>query len=130
MKILLQIAFVFALCSLCNAVSAILPFIMPGSVLSMIVLFGLLISGAVKVDHIKEKSDFMQQNMAFFFIPPAVSLMEYVSLLSEILVALFVISIVSTLLCFFATGWTVQAVIKLQDAVLQKRADRNRDEGL
>lgn len=123
MKILLQILLVFTLCMVCNAVSAVLPFIMPGSVLSMIVLFLLLVFHIVRVGQIREKAEFMQEVMAFFFIPPAVSLMNYFSLLEDILVPLFVISIVSVLLTFAATGWTVQAVMKLQDLIRRKQSD-------
>lgn len=120
MKILLQIAFIFTLCIICDAISAILPFIMPGSVLSMIVLFLLLVFRVIKVDHIREKAEFMRQIMAFFFIPPAVSLMNYFSILGDILVPLFVISIISTVITFAVTGWTVQFVIKIQDCLCRK----------
>lgn len=123
MKILLQIMLVFTLCMVCDAVSAVLPFIMPGSVLSMIVLFLLLVFHIVRVGQIRGKAEFMQEVMAFFFIPPAVSLMNYFSLLKDILVPLFVISIVSVLLTFVATGWTVQAVMKLQDLARRKQGD-------
>ena len=115
MKILLQIALIFSLCMVCDAISAILPFILPGSVLSMVVLFILLVCKILKVEQIKEKANFMQEVMAFFFIPPAVSLMEHLTLLGEIIVPLLVINIISTILCFAATGWTVQAVIRLQN---------------
>lgn len=130
MKILLQIALIFTICLVCNAVSAVLPFIMPGSVLSMIVLFLLLVFRIVKVDHIREKAEFMQQNMAFFFIPPAVSLMDYFPLLRDILVPLFVISIISVLLTFAATGWTVQAVMKLQDVIRRRRGKFDSEGGV
>ncbi len=122
MKILLQIALVFGLCMVCNAISAVLPFIMPGSVLAMIVLFVLLATKLLKVHHIREKADFMQQVMAFFFIPPSVGLMEHFSLLGEIIVPLFVINIISVFICFAVTGWTVQAVIKLQSYLRNKKS--------
>ncbi len=115
MKILLQIALIFALCLVCNAISSVLPFIMPGSVLAMIVLFFLLFFRILKVRHIREKADFMQQIMAFFFIPPGLALMEHLELLGSIIVPLFVINIISVVICFAVTGWTVQAVIKLQN---------------
>ncbi len=124
MKILLQIALVFALCLVCNAISSILPFIMPGSVLAMIVLFFLLFFRVLKVRHIREKADFMQQVMAFFFIPPGLALMEHLELLGEIIVPLVVINIVSAFICFAVTGWTVQAVIKLQNYVRGKKTSK------
>ncbi len=124
MKILLQIALVFTLCLVCNAISSVLPFIMPGSVLAMMVLFFLLLFGLLKVHHIREKADFMQQIMAFFFIPPGLALMEHLELLGEILVPLVIINIVSVFICFAVTGWTVQAVIKLQAHLRGKKASK------
>ena len=115
MKILLQIALIFSLCMICDAISAVLPFILPGSVLSMVVLFVLLACKVLSVEQIKEKANFMQEIMAFFFIPPAVSLVDYFALLGEIVLPLVVIIVVSTVLCFVATGWTVQAVIAIQN---------------
>ena len=124
MKILLQTALIFLLCMICDAISAILPFILPGSVLSMVVLFVLLATRVLTVEKIKENANFMQEIMAFFFIPPAVSLMEHFALLGEIIVPLLVVNIVSTILCFGATGWTVQAVIAIQNKVRAKRAQK------
>ncbi len=124
MKILLQLAFIFALCMVCNAVSAILPFIMPGSVLAMIVLFVLFITKVLTVEHVGESADFMQKVMAFFFIPPSVELMEHFSLLGDIIVPLLVINIVSVFICFAVTGWTVQFVIKLQNRFSAKRSGK------
>ena len=124
MKILLQTALIFFLCMICDAISAILPFILPGSVLSMVVLFVLLATRVLTVEKIKENANFMQEIMAFFFIPPAVSLMEHFALLGEIIVPLLVVNIVSTILCFGATGWTVQAVIAIQNKARAKRAQK------
>ena len=124
MKILLQTALIFLLCMICDAISAILPFILPGSVLSMVVLFVLLATRVLTVEKIKENANFMQEIMAFFFIPPAVSLMEHFALLGEIIVPLLVVNIVSTILCFGATGWTVQAVIAVQNKARAKRAQK------
>lgn len=42
----------------------------------MILLFILLCVHILKVDHIREKSDFLLENMAFFFIPAGVSIIN------------------------------------------------------
>ena len=54
MKILLQIGVVLLICLMSEAVSLLLPFPFPGSVLAMIVLFILLVTGILKVDHIRQ----------------------------------------------------------------------------
>ena len=77
MKIILQIGLVLGICLLGEGVSLLLPIPFPGSVLAMIFLFILLLSGLLRPEHIKEKSDFLLKNMAFFFIPAGVGIMEY-----------------------------------------------------
>lgn len=115
MKILLQIAFLFSLCLICDALAAILPFTMPGSVLAMILLFLFLSFRIIKFSSIKETAVFLQKNIAFFFIPSGVALIDYFSILAEVIFPVIIISITSVFLTFAATGWTVQFFIKLQE---------------
>ena len=89
-------------------------FPVPGSVLAMVVLFILLVTGILKVDHIRQKSDFMLKNMAFFFIPAGVGIMEYFDVLRECLLPFLVICVISTVLTFAVTAGTVALVMKLQ----------------
>ena len=74
-KLLVQIGIVFGICLVGEGISRVLPFAFPASVISMILLFLLLLSGALKVEHIHEKGDFLLRNMAFFFIPSGVGLL-------------------------------------------------------
>ena len=69
MSVLAQICVIFAVCLASEGIAAVLPFSFPASVIGMILLFLLLLSGLLKIDHIREKSDFLLANMAFFFIP-------------------------------------------------------------
>ena len=75
MKIILQIGLVLGICLLGEALSLVLPIPFPGSVIAMIFLFLLLLSGRLRPEHIREKSDFLLQNMAFFFIPAGVGIL-------------------------------------------------------
>ena len=68
-KLLVQIGIVFGICLVGEGIAAVLPFAFPASVLSMLLLFVLLLCGVLKVEHIREKGDFLLKNMAFFFIP-------------------------------------------------------------
>lgn len=124
MKILLQIGVVLLICLISEAVSLLLPFPFPGSVLAMIVLFILLVTGILKVDHIREKSDFMLKNMAFFFIPAGVGMIEYFDVLKECLLPFLVICVVSTVLTFAVTAGTVALVMKLQRIWKMRRKEK------
>ena len=114
MAILLQIGVVLLICLLSEIVSLLLPFPFPGSVIAMIILFILLAAGVIKVGHIRQKAEFMLKNMAFFFIPAGVGIMEYFDVLKSCIAPFIVICVVSTILTFAATAGTVALIMRLQ----------------
>ena len=114
-KIICQIAIIFTICWISQIVEAVLPFPFPASVSGMVLLLILLLVRALKVDHIREKSDFLLSNMAFFFIPAGVSIINYFDILADSLVPLLVICLVSTLLTFAVTAWAVRLTRYLMD---------------
>ena len=115
MKIICQIAIIFTICWISQIVEAILPFPFPASVIGMVLLLILLLVRALKVDHIREKSDFLLSNMAFFFIPAGVSIINYFDILASNLIPLLVICLVSTLLTFAVSAWAVRLTRYLMD---------------
>ena len=115
MKIICQIAIIFTICWISQIVEAILPFPFPASVIGMVLLLILLLVRALKLDHIREKSDFLLSNMAFFFIPAGVSIINYFDILASNLIPLLVICLVSTLLTFAVTVWAVRLTRYLMD---------------
>lgn len=127
MKTLLQIGVVFLICLIGELISLILPFPFPGSVIAMILLFLLLLFGALKVEHIRQKVDFMQQNMAFFFIPAGVGIIEYFDVLQSTWIPFLLICLITTVLTFAATALTVTLVMKLQRR-LEKKKEESADE--
>ncbi len=125
MKILLQIGIVFLICLVGEWISAVLPFAFPGSVIAMILLFLLLLCKVLKVEHIEQKASFVLNNMAFFFIPAGVGMMEYFDVLGAYLVPFLVICTVSTVLTFAVTAWTVTGVMRLQTWILSRKEKQN-----
>ena len=74
-----------------------------------------LLAGVLKIEHIQEKADFLMENMAFFFVPAGVSVMNYFDILKSTLVPFLIICIVSTIITFAATAYSVQFVMKLMN---------------
>lgn len=116
MKIIKQIGIIFTICWLSQIVEAVLPFDFPASVIGMILLFILLAFKILRVDHIREKSDFLLSNMAFFFIPAGVSIINYFDVLKNCIFQLLVICAVSTVVAFAATAYSMKLVLKLMNA--------------
>ncbi len=115
MNIIFQSAVFFAVCVLGEAVSAVLPFPFPGSVIAMVILFVLLMLRAVKAEKIGGVADFFLDNMAFFFIPPTVGIVNYFDVIRDVWWQFLLICIVTTFLTFVATAYTVKGVMRLMD---------------
>ena len=115
MKIIRQIGIIFTVCWLSQVIAEFLPFDFPASVIGMIFLFICLVTGLLKIEHIQEKSDFLLGNMAFFFVPAGVSIMNYFDILKSSAVQLLIICIVSTVITFAVTAYSVKLTMKLLD---------------
>lgn len=111
MQILMQLAMIFLICWIGEIIASWLPFTFPASVISLILVFLILLSGKLKVFHIKKYADFLLTNMAFFFIPSAVSILDHFTDLEGRLPVLLFICLVSIFTTFAITSYTVSAVI-------------------
>ena len=115
MKIIKQTGIIMAICWISLVIEHYLPFAFPASVIGMILLLICLLSGILKLEHIREKSDFLLSNMAFFFIPAGVSLINYLDILKDNLFPIIVICVVSTVLTFAATAFSIRLTIFLMN---------------
>ncbi|MBQ2614060.1 MAG: CidA/LrgA family protein [Clostridia bacterium] len=114
MKILKQLGGLFLLCIIGEILSALLPFPLPAGVLCMVLLFLGLSCHIIQIDVLRESADFMLKNMAFFFIPASVGIVEYYPLIKHTWLPLLIICILATFATFAATAYTVRLVIFLQ----------------
>ena len=124
MKLLIQFGIIFGVCWVGEGLSRLLP--LPGSVISMILLFLLLLTKFVKPAHIAEKSDFLLKNMAFFFIPAGVAIMESLGILWENLIPFLTVCFVTMVITFAATAYTVRLVIWLQNRLSARKEGKQR----
>lgn len=85
----------------------------PGNVIGMLLLFFGLYMGIIKLEMIDRISDFLLENLAFFFLPAAISLMTSFSLLEGKWTSILEISLISTIIILVVTGITVEIVKKL-----------------
>ena len=112
-KIIIQIAIIFSICWVSQIIEALLPIAFPASVIGMVLLLLLLLTRVLRVDHIREKSDFLLSNMAFFFIPAGVSIINYFDVLASNLLPLLAVCVISTILTFAVTAWAVSLTQRL-----------------
>ena len=112
MTIMVELAIIFGICLISQGISALLPVPFPASVISMLLLLVLLLSGAVKQKNISRASGFLVGNMAFFFIPPCVGLIDHAATLGNCLIPFLLIAIFTTPLIYFTTAWSIQLLMK------------------
>lgn len=123
MKIIRQIGIIFTVCWLSILVEKALPFSFPASVIGMILLFISLLTGILKIEHIQEKADFLLENMAFFFVPAGVSIINYFDVLKSAWLQLVIVCIISTVVTFAVTAWSVKLTVRLLSR-LRERSGR------
>ena len=124
MKIIRQIGIIFTVCWLSILVEKALPFSFPASVIGMLLLFICLLTGILKIEHIQEKADFLLENMAFFFVPAGVSIINYFDVLESTWIQLVIICVISTVVTFAVTAWSVKLTIRLLSRLRERRAEK------
>lgn len=112
-RIVLQLGLILAICFAGEKLSEILPIDIPSNICSMVLLLVFLASGVVRMDSIADAADFLLDHMAVFFIPAAVAIMGSFDVLAGNIVKLVAICLITTVLVFFVTSFTVSTVANL-----------------
>ena len=115
MNILLQLAIVFGVCLISEAISALLPFALPASIIGMLLLLLMLILKVVKKEQIRSVSDFLLGNLPFFFVPSVVGLINYLDIINANAVKIIIVVFVSMAIAFGATMWGVRITVRLME---------------
>jgi holin-like protein len=108
MRILLQIAVIFAICLVGEFLHNTVGVPLPGNIIGMILLFLLLCLKIIKPAQIKDVSDFFLKRIAFFFLPASIGIMAAGDEILKRWPLLLILCIVLTIVTMVATGWTVQ----------------------
>lgn len=95
--------------------SKILHLPLPGTILSLLLLFLMLQFKVLKLEKIENAGNFLLLNMTIFFMPPTVKIIDSYELLEKDLFKIIVIILVSTFLTMGITGKVVQLMIDLKE---------------
>lgn len=120
MKILKQLTILFTICFFSEIIVSFFPFSFPASVFAIIVLFLLLLFKIIKQYSIDEVCNFLQNNMALFFIPPAISILEEFHIFKNKIIYIIIISFISFIITFIVTAFTINFVIFIQKKLIKK----------
>lgn len=114
MRVLLQMAVIFGLWMLGEAVSRGLGIPVPGSIIGMVLLFVLLCTKVIKLEWIEQASGFLLDNMGILFVPIGVGLLTMTEILSGNIVALAVIIPAGAITVMVVSGLVVQWLSRRQ----------------
>ena len=84
----------------------------PGSIYGLVLMFLLLVSGAIDLEQVKETGEFLVEIMPLMFIPPAAGLLDSWGLLEEMLLPAAVLIPVSSCLVIFVSGRVTQFILR------------------
>lgn len=112
MSIMAQAAVVFGLCLISEGLVALIPAALPASVIALLLLGLLLFTKLLKPEHIQQLSSFLVANMAFFFLPSCVEMMEHAPAILRQLLPFLLVVLATTPVVYFVTAWTVQLLVR------------------
>lgn len=110
--IVIQLFFLWLINEIGYLIVDILEVPIPGNVLGLVILFGLLMSGVVSLKWVEEASSLLIRHLAFFFIPIAVGLMNFGPLFIQNGISLFIIIAGSAAIGIYVTSRVAESLAK------------------
>jgi len=110
---MLELGLILLVCLAGEWIAALLPFAFPASVISMVLLMVLLMTGVIKERMISTVSKFFVVNMGLFFVPALVGTLQYADLLKAQIVPFLAITFLTTPVVYLAAAWSVQLLMKV-----------------
>lgn len=93
----------------------------PGTIIGLALMLVALLSKKLKLGDVDDVGSFLTSNMAFFFIPAAVSVLEYVNILKTSFIKIIAIIVLSIIFSFTLVTLAVKATIILQEKLKKKK---------
>lgn len=120
--LLAQLCLVLGVYAAGCALASVLPITLPGNILGMVLLLLLLGTHVLKTKYVSEACNYLIDNMSIFFIPAGVAIMGCFSLLEGAAAKFALVCVVTTVLVFLATSYTVVFVSWAMAKVAKRKA--------
>ncbi|AIQ55254.1 MULTISPECIES: CidA/LrgA family protein [Paenibacillus] len=112
---LLQVAGLTIFSMLINTLTPLLHLPIPGSIIGMLILFLLLEAGAVRLSWVEVGASWLLAELLLFFIPSAVGVMKYTSLLEVNGLQVLAVVLVGTFAVMAGSGLLTGAIYKVKE---------------
>ena len=114
MQVLRSLGLLFFLCWVGDVISSFLPLPIPGSIVSMALLFVLLMTRVLKQRQLQPVSGYLLDNMSILFLPSLVMVLAVWPVLRAHLFEIAFIGIVATVVTFSVTALCLKALLAWQ----------------
>ena len=125
MKYIKQFILILAISFAGELLKYLLPLPVPASIYGMVLMFLALLTGAIKLEHVRETGKFLIEIMPLMFIPAGVGLMSSWSTLKPLLLPVAVITVVTIITVMVASGHTAQFILKREEKREGKRGEEH-----
>lgn len=112
MKFIKQLSIIMVISFMAELMELLIPLPIAASVYGLVLMLIGLITKIIPLEKVEGAADFLIEIMPILFVPPTVSLIANVEALKQMLVPLFVISIVTTILIMVVTGRVTQGIMR------------------
>lgn len=112
-----QIAFLSAVAMAMNLLTSALHLKIPGSILGIFVIFFLLKAKIIRLDWVESGAKFLLAELLLFFIPSAVGMISYQSLLLNEGLQIVLVVCLGTLVVMSCSGLVAQIISKRKERV-------------
>jgi holin-like protein len=108
MIIIRQLGIILAFAYASEVLARLIPIALPSGVLGILLLLLALGLRLLKPEHLGQSADFLSANMAFFFLPLSVAILQNFDAIRPVVLRLFGICMVCTIITFAVTYATVR----------------------
>lgn len=112
MKFIKEFLIIITISFIGELLNYLLPLPIPASIYGLVIMLTCLLSGAVKLDDVKNTGKFLVEIMPMLFIPAAVGLLESWGVLKPVFLPIAVITVVSTVLVIAVAGRVTQWILR------------------
>ena len=125
MKYIKQFILILAISFAGELLKYLLPLPVPASIYGMVLMFLALLTGVIKLEHVRDTGKFLIEIMPLMFIPAGVGLMSSWSTLKPLLLPVAVITVVTIITVMVASGHTAQFILKREEKREGKRGEEH-----
>ena len=111
MKHISQIALIATVSFAGELLNHLLPLPVPGSIYGLAIMLLLLVFGVIRLDQVKDTADWLLSLMPVMFVGPIVGLIGSYDSYKNILLPLFIITLLTTVITMAAAGLTTQGLM-------------------